>query len=204
MNNEIRVWDPLIRIFHWGLVLTFFIAYLSGDEESTLHIYSGYAVFGLIAFRVLWGLIGTQHARFSDFVNTPTVAIDYLKSLANKPKRYIGHNPAGGWMVIIMLVTLFIVSVSGFKIYTIEEGMGPLAGDIPELALIRNAYADNDEREDKDEGFWEEFWEEIHEASANFMLLLILLHVTGVYVSGWLHKENLAKAMLTGKKKTDS
>lgn len=204
MNNEIRVWDPLIRIFHWGLVLTFFIAYLSGDEESTLHIYSGYAVFGLIAFRVLWGLIGTQHARFSDFVNTPTVAIDYLKSLANKPKRYIGHNPAGGWMVIIMLVTLFIVSVSGFKIYAIEEGMGPLAGDIPELALIRNAYADNDEREDKDEGFWEEFWEEIHEASANFMLLLILLHVTGVYVSGWLHKENLAKAMLTGKKKTDS
>ena len=210
MNNEIRVWDPLVRFFHWGLVLTFFISYLSGDEENTLHIYAGYAVLGLITFRVFWGLVGTRYARFSDFVTTPSATIDYLKKLADKPKRYIGHNPAGGWMVIVMLVTLFVVSFSGLKIYAIEEGMGPLAGNTPELAIIKTAYADDDEHEGDDEkghqgeDFWEEFWEEIHEASSNFMLLLILLHVTGVYVSGRLHKENLVKAMLTGKKKIDT
>ena len=87
MNNEIRVWDPLVRFFHWGLVLTFVISYLSGDEESTLHVYAGYAVLGLITFRIFWGLVGTQYARFSNFVATPTTTIDYLKNLADKPKR---------------------------------------------------------------------------------------------------------------------
>ena len=207
MNDEIRVWDPLVRFFHWGLVLTFIIAYLSGDEENTLHIYSGYAVLGLIIFRVFWGLIGTRHARFSDFVTTPSAMMEYLKNLAEKPKRYIGHNPAGGWMVIVMLITLFIVTVSGLKIYAIEEGMGPLAGETPELAIIRTAHADDDLWEEfweETEDPWEEFWEEIHEASSNFMLLLILIHIIGVFVSGKLHDENLAKAMLTGKKRADT
>lgn len=210
MNNEIRVWDPLVRVFHWGLVLTFVISYLTGEEESSLHIYAGYAVLGLITFRVIWGLIGTKHARFGDFLTTPTTVMDYLKSLADKPKRYIGHNPAGGWMVIIMLVILFVVSVSGLKVYAIEEGMGPLAGDIPELAIIGTAYADSDSDSDEREGdsesedSSEEFWEEIHEASSNLMLLLILLHVAGVFVTGRLHNENLVKAMVTGKKNSDA
>jgi cytochrome b len=215
MNNEIRVWDPLVRIFHWSLVLAFTIAYLSGDEESGLHIYSGYVVLGLITFRVLWGLIGTRYARFSNFVYSPGTVIQYLKGLVTrKPKHYVGHNPAGGWMVIAMLLCLFIVSVSGLKVYAIEEGLGPLAGEIPELTIISPAYADSDSDDEGEHGEnghgeddeAEEFWEEIHEASSNFMLLLIFLHITGVIVSGRLHKEHLIKAMLTGKKisKTDT
>jgi len=209
MGNEIRVWDLLIRIFHWGLVLTFSIAYLSGDEESGLHIYSGYVVLALIAFRVLWGLIGTRYARFSNFVYSPGTVIHYLKSLiAKKPKRYIGHNPAGGAMVIVMLICLFVVSTSGLKVYAIEKGLGPLAGNSPALITIRSAYADSEHGENghgEDEEA-EEFWEEIHEASSNFMLFLIFLHITGVIVSGRLHNEHLVKAMLTGKKisKTDT
>ncbi len=205
MKNEIRVWDPLIRLFHWGLVVTFFIAYFTGEEESDLHIYSGYIVLGLIIFRVFWGLVGTRYARFSGFLTTPSTVMTYIKSLADKPKRYIGHNPAGGWMIMVMLVTLFVVSLSGLEVYAIEEGLGPFAGDVPELAIIKTARADNDEYENEDEEeFWEEFWEEIHEISSNFMLILIALHVTGVFVSGRLHNENLAKAMLTGKKKSDT
>ena len=208
MNNEIRVWDPLVRIFHWSLVLVFTIAYLSGDEESSLHIYSGYVVLGLITFRVLWGLIGTRYARFSNFVYSPGTVIQYLKGLAaKKPKHYMGHNPAAGWMVITMLLSLFVVTVSGLKVYAIEEGLGPLAGESPELTFISSAYADDEDNEHgknenghgEDEEA-EEFWEEIHEVSSNFMLLLIFLHITGVIVSGRLHNEHLVKAMLTGKK----
>ncbi|MEN8205929.1 MAG: cytochrome b/b6 domain-containing protein [Pseudomonadota bacterium] len=209
MKNEKRVWDPLVRLFHWSLVLAFTIAYLSGDEENSLHIYSGYAVLGLISFRVLWGLIGTRYARFSNFVSSPGTVIQYLKDLlARKPKHYMGHNPAGGWMVLALLLTLIVVSVSGLKVYAIEEGLGPLAADVPALTLISPAHADDDEHDadehDGDEAA-EEFWEEIHEVSSNFMLLLIFLHVAGVIVSSRLHNENLVKAMFTGKKtgKTD-
>lgn len=209
VNNEIRVWDPLVRIFHWSLVLTFTIGYLTGEEESNLHIYAGYAVLGLITFRVAWGFIGTRYARFSDFVGSPEMVIQYLKGLvANKPKHYIGHNPAGGWMVIVMLISLFVVSVSGLKVYAIEEGLGPLAGESTTLTIISPAYADDDDDSEygknenghgeDEEG--EEFWEEIHEASANFMLFLVFLHIAGVIVAGRLHDENLVKAMLTGKK----
>lgn len=199
MNNEIRVWDPLVRLFHWGLVLSFTLAYFSGDEESSLHIYSGYAVLGLIAFRLLWGLIGSRNARFSSFVRSPGTVIRYLKDLAaGRPKRYLGHNPAGGWMVVALLLTLLVVTVSGLKVYAIEEGLGPLAGAAPALTVISVAHADDDEH-DEDEAS-EEFWEEVHEVSANLMLLLIFLHVTGVIISGRLHKEQLVKAMITGKK----
>jgi cytochrome b len=214
MSNEIRVWDPLIRVFHWGLVLAFTVAYLSGDEENSLHIYSGYVVLGLISFRVLWGLIGTRYARFSNFVYSPGAVIQYLKGLAaKKPIHYMGHNPAAGWMVIAMLLSLFVVTVSGLKVYAIEEGLGPLAGAPPALTVISAAYADDedDEHGKNENGHGEdeeaeEFWEEIHEVSSNFMLFLVFLHIAGVIVSGRLHSEHLVKAMLTGKKisKTDA
>ena len=166
MSNEIRVWDPLVRIFHWGLVLAFTVAYLSGDEESSLHIYSGYFVLGLIAFRLLWGLIGTRYARFSNFVYSPGTVIQYLKGLAaKKPRHYMGHNPAAGWMVIAMLLSLFVVTVSGLKVYAIEEGLGPLAGESPALTIIGPAYADDDDNEHGKNGNGhgvdeeaEEFW----------------------------------------------
>lgn len=217
MNKEIRVWDPLIRIFHWGLVVAFSIGYLTGEEESILHIYAGYTVMGLIIFRVLWGFIGTRYARFDNFVYSPKTVIQYLKGLlARKPKHYIGHNPAGGFMVIAMLLCLCVVTVSGLKVYAIEEGLGPLAADTPELTIINSTYADSDddddsEHEENENGHdvdeeAEEFWEEIHEVSSNLMLLLIFLHIVGVIVSGRLHDEHLVKAMFTGKKisKTDT
>ena len=209
MNNEIRVWDPLIRIFHWSLVLGFSIAYFTGEEGSNLHVYSGYLVLGLIAFRVLWGFIGTRYARFSNFVCSPKAVRQYLKSLAvNKPEHYVGHNPAGGWMVIAMLFLLFVVTVSGLKVYAIEEGLGPLAGAPPAVAIISSAHADDSDDDDSEarsnrHGHSEEaedYWEEIHEVSSNLMLLLVFLHIGGVIISSRLHNEHLVKAMFTGNK----
>jgi cytochrome b len=211
MTDEIRVWDPLVRIFHWSLVLTFTIGYLTGEEESNVHIYAGYAVLGLIMFRVVWGLVGTRYARFGNFLYSPGSVIRYLSDLlAKKPKHYLGHNPAGGAMVIAMLLCLFVVSWSGLKVYAIEEGLGPLAGEVPALTVIRSAHGDDDSRENDDHGESEnghdadeeaeEFWEEIHEVSSNVMLFLVFLHIAGVIVSSRLHHENLVKAMFTGKK----
>lgn len=209
MQQTTNVWDPLVRFFHWTLVATFITAYITAEEESELHILAGYTIFGLIIFRLIWGFVGSRHARFSDFITTPSSAWQYVKDLARKPRRYLGHNPAGGWMVLFMLLTLSVVTFSGFKVYAIEEGKGPLAENVlPNITLISAAYADSDSDSDSDElpdeklyESDEEFWEEIHETSTNFMLLLILLHITGVIVMSRVHNESLVKAMFTGRKK---
>ena len=203
-KKEVKVWDVLVRLFHWSLVIVFFIAYFTGDEENIWHIYTGYTVLGLICFRLIWGFIGTKHARFTDFVYSPKIVTQYLKELLTKhPKHYLGHNPAGGWMMILLLISLFVVTVSGLKVYAIEEGKGPLA-DSNKITIISQSYADDDDDDDEegheDEDEDEEFWEEIHEASTNFTLLLIFLHIVGVIVASKLHRENLVKAMITGKK----
>jgi cytochrome b len=106
-------------------------------------------------------------------------------------------------MVLALLLSLFVVSFSGLKLYAVEEGLGPLAGPLPSIALVSPAYADDDgddEDEEDGESEGEEFWEEIHEASANFTLFLVFLHIAGVIVSSRLHGENLVKAMFTGRK----
>ncbi len=214
MKEEIRVWDPLVRIFHWSLVLAFAVAYFTGEEESDVHIYSGYIILGLLVFRLLWGFVGTRFSRFSDFIYSPQAIIKYTKDLlSGSPKHYLGHNPAGGAMIIALLLSLVVVTYSGLEVYAIEEGAGPLAMQAPEISLIKSAYADDDEHEEYGErGEYgehegdedgEEFWEEIHEASANFVLFLVFLHVAGVFVAGRLHNENLVKAMITGNKKVE-
>ena len=216
--NEIRVWDRFIRIFHWGLVVAFSIAYLSAEEENIWHIYSGYAVLGLLFMRLLWGIIGSKYARFTDFLYSPKTVSIYLKSLIErKPVHYVGHNPLAGWMVVALLLCLLVVTVSGLKVYAIEEGRGPLAQSNSEFSLVSNAYAskphegrhEEDEKHElnkavkgqHEEDGAEEFWEEIHEASTYFMLFLIGLHIAGVIISSLLHKENLIKAMITGTKR---
>lgn len=193
-KKEVQVWDIAVRTFHWSLVVAFTIAYLTEDDFETLHVYAGYLVLGLISFRVVWGLIGTRHARFSDFVCSMKTTELYLKSiLTGTPKHYLGHNPAGGMMILVMLVSLFLLSYSGMATYA-EDGKGPLAQT--EISIITTAYAhDSHHRSAKGE-----FWEEIHEFLANFTLLLILLHLTGVVASSLVHRENLIKAMISGKK----
>ncbi|WP_445369574.1 cytochrome b/b6 domain-containing protein [Methylomonas sp. BW4-1] len=206
MNNQhtVAVWDIFIRIFHWSLVLAFTVAYFTSEEENAWHIYAGYTVLGLIIFRILWGIIGSRHARFSDFVRSPGTVHRYIRELrAGSAKQYVGHNPLGGWMVMALLSTLLVVTVSGLKVYAIEEGRGPLAANPTTLTLISAAHAEEDEEEDgkaETQSQDEEFWEEIHEGATNFMLVLIALHVVGVFVSGSAHNEHLIKAMLTGKK----
>ena len=203
-TETIKVWDILIRLFHWSLAIFFLLAYLTGEGDlEELHAWAGYIIIGLLVFRVVWGLIGSKYARFSDFVYSPTEIFAYLKGLlVDKPKHYIGHNPAGGAMIVLMLIFLSLSSWSGLKAYE-AEGKGPLAS--AEMSLVTLAQADDwyeEEHEHGERGHEEgdEFWEEVHEAFVNFTLLLIFLHLGGVFISGALHKENLVKAMITGRK----
>ena len=209
-SKSIRVWDPLVRIGHWTLVSTFFIAYFTEDDLLTQHVWAGYTVAGVVLVRLLWGFVGTDYARFSNFVRSPSEAMRYLGAIAkNRAARFIGHNPAGGAMIVVLLASLVVTTISGLEIYAIEENAGPLASiqapvpiDSMRVDLVASAYADDADSDagDEHEGA-EEFWEEIHEAFANITLFLVLLHVAGVAVASISHKENLVKAMITGRKR---
>ncbi|MGD2111766.1 MAG: cytochrome b/b6 domain-containing protein [Gammaproteobacteria bacterium] len=210
-DNQVRVWDPLVRLFHWTLVAAFLIAYVTGEEESMVHIYAGYYILGLLVFRILWGFLGPRHARFSDFLYAPRRTVQYLQGLlAGTPEHFTGHNPAGGWMIVLLLVSLVLTSYTGLKVYGLE-GHGPLAAGSVEISLVAPARADDGEHgrggheEHRDHGDGEaeaeeEYWEEIHEFFANLTVLLILIHVAGVIVASRVHGENLVRAMITGRK----
>lgn len=204
--KRIKVWDIVVRAFHWSLVSVFIVAYLSGDDESQLHIYSGYGVLALVIMRILWGFIGTKHAKFTDFVYGPTETVRYIKSLtSSKPIHYLGHNPLGGWMVVALLVSLLGACWTGLEAYG-AEGHGPLAHQ--NSLVVSSARADDDEHETRNESERnrsgpkkeDKIWEDLHEGLSNFALLLVFLHIGGVILGSAVHKENLIKAMITGYK----
>lgn len=184
MKNSIMVWDPLVRVFHWALVLSFVVAWLTGDEWDSLHFWAGYTIASLVAFRVVWGFIGTRHARFTDFVYRLSTVKRYLLSLLTlKPKHYTGHNPAGGLMVLVLLVSLAILTFTGMASIA-ADGEGPLAGTW--VASMSG-----------------EWTEDIHEGFANVVLAMVFFHVAGVVVSSLVHGENLVRAMFTGRKSVE-
>ena len=204
MSEKVYVWDKFVRLFHWSLVALFLISYLSAEEVEWLHVYSGYAIAGLVVLRVIWGIIGSRYARFTDFVPSISSAKAYIVAIrSGKPGHYLGHNPLGGLMVIALLVMLTLTTLSGMKLYAVEEGKGPLAGGA-QIQLLSPVYADDDhdKRHDNhnEEGEGNELWQALHELSVNLMLLLIFLHVAGVVISSWIHNESLIKAMLSGYK----
>lgn len=220
-NGTIKVWDPLVRIGHWTLVTAFFVAYFTEEDLLTQHVWAGYTVAGVVLFRILWGFIGTSNARFKNFVCSPGTTWRYLGDIArNRAKRFIGHNPAGGAMIIGLIASLSVTTYSGLEIYAIEENAGPLASfstqsDLVDsgFGLVGTAHASEDDDSDDDEEYGdrddehesaEELWEEVHEASANFTLFLVILHVAGVLLASFAHRENLVKAMFTGRKQRPS
>jgi len=186
MNPEpaIKVWDIFVRVFHWSLVLTFFIAYFTEDDLMTLHTIAGYSVLALISIRLLWGFIGSQHARFKDFLYPLSTTKKYLQTImSGKALRYIGHNPAGGLMIVVLLITLFAVSITGIMLYGADNA-GPFA------SIFNNSSK-----------MFKDILEETHDFFANFTLFLIAIHLAGVLIESLIHKENLVKAMITGFKK---
>jgi cytochrome b len=204
-ENMIRVWDVFIRVFHWSVAIGFFVAYLSEDALS-LHVWAGLVVGALIVLRIVWGFIGPEHARFSSFIYPPGTVLRYLWDLLlGRAKRYLGHSPGGGAMVVVLLIGLFATVGTGLELYAIEENAGPLAPFVrsgsssgqAQPALEREG--DQNYRDAERAG---EFWKESHEVLANVMLVFVVLHVAGVLLASYVHRENLTKAMVTGRKRS--
>lgn len=175
MNTDTRtpstlVWDVPVRVFHWLLVLCFAGAWITAESEHwrLVHVTLGYTMAGLVAFRVLWGLVGTRHARFASFVRGPRAVLGYLKSLIGRqPEHHTGHNPAGALAIVGLLALIGVTAASGFATYNELGG---------------------------------EWLEELHEEAAHGLLILVGVHVVGVIVGSVVHKENLVRAMFTGRK----
>ena len=182
-SRSIPVWDLAVRLFHWSLAGAFLVAYVTEDDWETLHVNAGYLIGILIVLRLLWGFIGPSHARFSDFVRTPREVMAYVAdAMRLRAPRYIGHNPAGGVMVLALLISLTLTTLTGVALYGATDFAGPLAG------VWRGELA-------------ADILEETHELGANLTLLLVVLHLGGVLFSSLEHGENLIKSMITGRKK---
>lgn len=218
---QIFVWDLLVRIGHWLLVLLFFVAYLTEDDLLTIHSWAGYGVGVYLVIRVVWGFVGPKHARFADFVYGPVKAARYLMGLILfKAERYIGHSPAGGLMVFVLLFSLTATTVTGIALLAVEENAGPLASWLGRGAALEEtlkglalsgaptrASEDEDERDEaNNKNTDEEIGEalgEVHEFFSTLTLLLIIMHIAGVLLASVVHRENLVRAMVTGRKRLE-
>ena len=170
-DAEIRVWDPVVRIFHWTVVVGCVVDLFILEDGKTAHRVIGYIVAFALVMRLLWGFIGSKHARFADFVPTPTKLSHYLKALLRREEpRYVGHNPAGAVVMLALMGLLAAVSVTGWTL-TLDVYFGSKA------------------------------LEELHEGIANFILVLAGLHAAAAIYEGRRHNENLVWAMVTGRKR---
>jgi len=170
------LWDLPTRIFHWALVLLVASAWASAElGANELHEWCGYSILTLVAFRIVWGFVGSTHSRFSDFVQSPSAVLRYFRG---EWTRTPGHNPAGGWSVIVMLALLLIQGTTG--LFNKDDIMfqGPLSHLVS--SDTRDALG------------------EVHEVNFNLLLALIALHVGAVMY--YLHRrgENLVRPMITG------
>jgi len=169
--REVPVWDPLVRVVHWSQAALIVAAWLTADAWKWLHERFGYVVAALVALRVLWGFVGSRHARFADFVRGPRAVVAYLGALARgSAPRMLGHNPAGGAMIVALLATVAATTFTGWLQTT-------------------------------DAFFGSSRLEAMHDALANLILALAAVHVGGVIFESWRHRESLVGAMLTGRKR---
>ena len=166
---RVRVWDLGVRLFHWSLVVSIAGAWFLVDPRW-LHRRIGYVVIFLIAFRLVWGVIGTRHARWTDFIPGPVHLVRYLAAMARgREWRTLGHNPAGAAMIVALLMLLSGICATG-----VMMGMDRYFGQA-----------------------WVEHW---HKGLVNGLLVLVALHLGGVVLASLRHGENLVAAMIHGHK----
>lgn len=171
LERGVKVWDPLVRIFHWSLALCVLANYFVLEPGEFYHRYTGYLAVSLVMVRLVWGFIGSRHARFADFWPTPSRIRSHLDDLrAGRPDAHQGHNPLGGLMMLTLLALVLGMGLTGWMLGT-------------------------------DRFYDADWLKEVHESIANFMMLCVALHVTAALVMSHLSGINLVRAMITGVKR---
>jgi len=171
MNPTVKVWDALVRVGHWSLVLSVIFAWLTRHGWGRWHEWIGYVSLAIVAVRIVWGWTGSQHARFDDFVRSLAVIWRYARQmLQGREPRYLGHNPLGGWMILALLFNVTLVGVSGW-LYTTDRFWGV------------------------------EWVETLHSMLTDLLLILAAVHVLGALYASFRHRENLVAAMVHGRKR---
>lgn len=182
--KTVRVWDFPVRIGHWTLAALIAIAMATGEDEGVIlrvHLAVGYLALVILVFRLGWGAIGSEHARFSGFLRRwPEVRAYALRLIAARPPYHLGHNPLGGWMIVALLAVLGFVIATGIAAEAGLPGAGGIARLVP--------------------GFIGRMLGEVHEGAANLLVLLALVHVAGVAIHRLLTGERLVRAMISGRK----
>jgi len=180
-----RVWDLPTRLFHWTLAVLIVLQYATGQFhvlDMRWHFWFGYVTLALLLFRILWGFLGSQTSRFSQFVRTPGVVLRYLRSpLSTNPQVSIGHNPLGGWSVLAMLACVALQAISGLFASDEIDTDGPLIGLVSSRTV--------------------KLMTRLHDWNQNLLLALVALHVAAVLGHLLLRHENLIAPMLSGRKR---
>lgn len=180
-----KVWDVPVRVFHWLLVIAIAFLVVSGKVGGNLmeyHVYAGYSVLALVLFRVLWGFAGSTHARFASFVAGPSRGIAYARRLlSGAPAHSAGHNPLGGWMVIVLLSCLLLQAGTG--LFSNDD----IAFEGPLYPFISKALSDR--------------LTSLHHINANVLIAFVATHVAAVLFHAFVKKEDLVRAMFTGVKR---
>jgi cytochrome b len=184
-SDRILVWDPFVRAFHWALAVAILVALVTGlllpPTTIVVHLVAGIAAIVLVVSRTVWGFLGGSHARFAAFLERPRAVLHHLAELrAGAAPRHLGHNPLGGWMVVVLLAAILLLGVTGTLTLGGSLKSGPLAFATPfrigEAARF------------------------VHKLLALGLLGLVLLHLGGVVFESRRTRENLAAAMVGGRK----
>jgi len=188
MKKIVMVWDIPTRVFHWalvGLVAAMWVTGEQGGDWLRFHIWCGEAILALLLFRLIWGVLGSQTARFSQFVRGPLVVQRYLAGKLAEAE-IPGHNPLGGLMVVALLLVLLFQVVSGLFSSDVDSYLydGPLAHWLGS-SLSETVTS-------------------VHKFSFNLILALVAVHVAAVVAHRIFKKQNLVRAMLSGRKEFDS
>jgi cytochrome b len=192
---EVRVWDPVVRAVHWVLAAAVIVDWFT-DEPLWMHTWLGYLALALVVLRIVWGFVGPEHARFVSFVRGPQLVFDYLAGLVRfSSKRYLGHSPAGGAMIVALLIMIAATAGTGMANLAADRGEGPLASVISKVE--RPPRVPGQRRPPL-------LMKQVHETVANITIALVVLHVLGVALASFAHRENLVRAMITGRKRAEA
>jgi len=179
----VKVWDAPIRLFHWAIVVLVFASWLTAHEDwMEWHIWSGYSIFALLLFRFAWGIVGSDTARFGRFLRSPIAALRHLGEFRRRaPDTEIGHNAAGGWMVLVLLVLLALQVATGLCANDQVLTEGPFAEAVGQDAS--------------------DWLSHIHVLNFKVIEALVALHVAAVLAYAAIKRHNLIGPMITGKKR---